>query len=381
MVYLDHAATTPTIQEALSAMLPWYDPELSANPSSIHSAGKMARAAVEDARTKVAKLIGADVEEIFFTSGGTESNNTWLKMIPRPCYIVTNHAEHASVLSPIDAYSALIWYAELFGDGTVDPDSIREMPGNPDAVSVMWVNNELGSVNDIPEIAKICERRDIPLHVDAIQAVGHVPVNVRENPGITFLSMSAHKFGGPMGVGALYVRGGTQRWRNPLVRGGGQERGARGGTENLPGIVGMGAASEVAGSTLAQAQRLSLLFRREFYASLKKYMKRPYRINGQRDAPTGIISLTIPGINSESLLTALDAEGVCVSAGSACSAGGGVPSHVLTAIGMSAEDAASTIRVSCGHNTMAWELEYAAEKIANAMSLISATTANFDMEV
>ena len=184
-----------------------------------------------------------------------------------------------------------------------------------------------------------------------------------------------------MGVGALYVRGGTQRWRNPLVRGGGQERGARGGTENLPGIVGMGAASEVAGSTLAQAQRLSLLFRREFYASLKKYMKRPYRINGQRDAPTGIISLTIPGVNSESLLTALDAEGVCVSAGSACSAGSGVPSHVLTAIGMSAEDAASTIRVSCGYNTMAWVLEYAAEKIANAMSLISATTANFDMEV
>lgn len=374
MIYLDNAANEPVLPEALDAMLPWLSPDRAGNPDSVHTRGVLARRAVEEARGQVAALINADPSEIFFTSGGTEANNMWFSLSGDQV-VVTARTEHASVLRPLKIARKDIGLVATDGDGVVSPDSVRRWLGtlrdtSSVGVSVMWVNNETGAVNPIRFIAEICRSFGVHFHTDAVQAAGHVPIDVKAD-GVDALSISGHKLGAPMGVGALYLKGGSSHGR-PLIIGGGQERELRAGTPNVPGIVGFGKAAEVALRRLDANLENWVVCRRAFLDGMDG-SGRAYRVNGGAGAVPNIISLTLPGVHSESLLMLLDQRGVCVSAGSACGAASGKPSHVLKAIGLSNEDAACTIRISMGFDTTPEEMRLAAGAVAEAADFIENT--------
>ena len=372
MIYLDHAATTPILPEVLDAMLPWFQPERVGNPGSIHTQGVKAHNAIEKARKQVAQMIGADPSEIFFTSGGTESNNAWLKCIESrwcayaPTFITTK-IEHSSVLEPVSKNR--IEYVKVHCAGSVDLEDLEQLlqkyRGRVGAVSVMWVNNELGTINPIKEIGTICKKYRVPFHTDAVQAAGHVVIDVHDC-GVDFLSLSGHKFGAPLGIGVLYISNAVRK--HPLIIGGGQEREMRGGTENVPGIVGIGRAAEIVAANLTVHNQLWEYLRTVFLATLDADMHEEFTINGDtKNKSSNIISMTVPGVNSESLLLLLDQQEVYVSAGSACSASSSEPSHVLRGIGMSEEDAACTVRISMGFEQNYPEMVRAAHAIANAV--------------
>lgn len=380
MIYLDHAATTPVDPRVLDAMMPWYKLSYVGNPSSIHTHGKFAYKAIEEARENVAQLINADASEIFFTSGGTESNNAWLRCIDKGS-ILTDRLEHHSVLEPVKQWpygwcGVPVIYADNTNEGAVDLESIEKKLyyfhhangghiSEIAAASFMWVNNELGTINPMEEIGEICKKYGVPFHTDAVQAVGHTPIDVKKC-NVDFLSMSGHKFGAPLGVGALYIS--NRIHKKPLIIGGGQERGMRGGTPNVPAIVGLGKAAEIVTNSLSSSIWYYATLRDTFLTELSDRLDDMiFFTNGWRASRTdNIISLTIPGVNGEALLMRLDMDGVCVSAGSACSAGSGMVSHVLSAIGMSEADAACTIRISTGLTTTAGEMVIAARLIADA---------------
>lgn len=367
-VYLDHNATTPVAPEVLEAMMPYLTTECG-NASSIHGVGQRARAAVEQAREQVARLLGARNNEIVFTSGGTEADNLALRGIvgaserPRK-HIVTSTIEHHAVLHTCQALEqegVAVTYVPVGAGGRVDPEAVRRAL-TPDTVliSIMLANNELGTVQPIAEIAAIARENKIPLHTDAVQAMGKIPVNVEEL-GVDLLSLSAHKLYGPKGVGALFVRRGVRL--KPLLLGGSHERDRRAGTENVPGIVGLGAAAALAQRTLAEeTQRLAAL-RDELERRILERVP-DAGCNGDREHRTpNTTNLYFDFVEGEPLVISMDLKGIACSTGAACSSGAVDPSHVLTAIGLPAERARASLRFSLGRGTTAEDVDYVAEVV------------------
>lgn len=374
---LDNAATSPLAPGVYEAMDEWYQKRNVGNPGSLHTNGVRARKAVENAREQVAALINANPDEIYFTSCGTESNNTWFRLLMRGddlCQVYTSRIEHKSILEPLDESNFVIPIkVKVDKNGVVDLNYMKEwlkLPKRmPTSVSVMWVNNELGTVEPIREIGELCQEHSVLFHTDAVQAAGHVPIDVQANY-IDALSMSGHKFGAPLGIGALYISN-KVRTNTPLIVGGGQERGLRAGTENVAGIVGMGVAAEYAMRTLDDHLDMWKTYRELMLEGLSELLPGQFTVNGG-DEFSNILSITFPGVQSESLLLLLDQEDVYVSAGAACSAGSGSPSHVLTAIGLSDALAACTIRISMGFETTRDEIVDATKKIARCVERIKA---------
>lgn len=361
-IYLDYAATTPTHPEVVKTMLPYFT-DAFGNPSSIYSYGQEAKGAIEGARTKVADLIGARDEEIVFTSGGTEADNFALKGVAfanelKGNHIITTSIEHHAVLETgkfLERRGFNVTYLPVDEYGLVDPDDVsRAITDKTILISVMQANNEIGTIEPIAEIAKIAREEEIYFHSDAVQTVGHIPVNVNEL-GVDLLSMSAHKFYGPKGVGALYVRKGTKL--TPFMHGGEQEKRRRAGTENVPGIVGFGKAAELAQQDMNQeAERLTSL-RDKLITGLLERIDH-IRLNGHPIVrlPHNV-NISVDYVEGESMVLNLDLEGICVSTGSACSSSSLEPSHVLLAIGLSHEQAHGSLRFTLGKWTTGEEIE------------------------
>ena len=367
-VYADNAATTAVSQAAVEAMLPCFT-ENYGNPSSIHAAGRAASGILEDARALIAAKIGAEPNEVYFTSGGTEAANWALNIAIESAarknkrHIITSAIEHHAVLHMLDKLAKSgfeITRLPVYEDGIVRADELRAAI-RPDTalVTMMYANNEIGTIQPISEIGKICAENGILLHTDAVQAMGRIPINVKEQ-NIDMLSLAAHKFHGPKGVGALYCRRGIPV--SPLVFGGGQERGKRAGTENLPAIVGMAAALEESCRKMDENNsKIKAMSDRLINALLG--IERS-RLNGHetRRLP-GIANFCFEGIEGESLLLMLDMAGVCASSGSACTSGSLDPSHVLLALGLSHEIAHGSLRLSLGEYNTPEEVEYIIETL------------------
>jgi cysteine desulfurase len=352
-IYMDHNATTPLREEALVAMLPYLQEEFG-NPSSLHSFGRQARKAVETAREQVAVTLGARPREIVFTGCGTESDNQAIKGVAyanrdKGDHLITTQVEHKAVLQAcqyLEKQGFRVTYLPVDRYGVVDPDDVaRAITGQTVLVSVMFANNEVGTVQPIAEIGRICQERGVTFHTDAVQAVGKLPVDVTEL-GVDLLSLSAHKFYGPKGVGALYVRQGTKI--DPLLHGGHQEWGRRAATENVAGIVGLGKAIELRrGEMAAEADRLATL-RERLYEGIAARIDHVY-LNGHptRRLP-GTLSLCFDYVEGEGIIMGLDLAGVAVSSGSACTSASLEPSHVLLAMGVRPATAQGSIRFSLG---------------------------------
>jgi len=355
-IYLDHAATTSTAPAVLEAMIPWFRDRFG-NPSSPHTFGREGRAAVETAREKVAALLGAGPMEVVFTSGGTESDTMALWGVARALrdrgnHIVVSSVEHHAVLEPCRELAGEgfeITQLPVDANGMVDPDdAARALTHRTILVSVMHANNEIGTIQPVAEIARLAHAKGIYVHTDAVQTFGHVPFTVDEIEA-DLLSLSAHKLYGPKGVGALFIRKGIRI--APLLRGGGQERGRRASTENVPGIVGLGRAAEVARENMAgEAAELARL-RERLIEGIRERIE-GLRFNGhpERRLP-GNVSVSFEGVEAEPLLLTLDLMGIACSGGSACSSTSVEVSHVLSAIGREAGMARGTIRFSLGRET------------------------------
>jgi cysteine desulfurase len=361
-LYLDHAATTPLRPEALEAMLPFLR-ETFANPSSIHQGGQVAARALTAARRTVADALGARPSEIVFTSGGSEADSLAiagvLALSPAPMHLITSAAEHHAVLHAAQAARRAghrVTILPVDREGFVEEDALRAAldDGQPALVSIMHGNNEIGTLNDIARLAAVAHERGALFHTDAVQTVGHVAVDVR-TLGVDLLSLSAHKFEGPKGVGALYVRTGVAI--APLVHGGGQEGGRRAGTENVPGIVGMAAALRLA-VTECEAVRLQVAELRDRLVEQLTAGIPDCALNGPRERrlPNNV-NLRFDGIEGDALVVGMDLAGIEISTGSACSSGSLAPSHVLTAIGLSPAQARSSIRISLGRTTTQADVE------------------------
>ncbi|MFU8795999.1 MAG: cysteine desulfurase NifS [Dehalococcoidia bacterium] len=376
-IYLDHAATTPTHPEVVKAMLPFFT-EASGNPSSIHSCGQEARQAVEDARDMVAELIGARSDEIVFTGGGSEADNLAIKGVAfareqRGDHIITTRIEHHAVLESckfLEKRGFSITFLPVDRYGMVDPGDVRKaITDKTILISVMHGSNEVGTIEPIGEIGEISREADIPFHTDAVQTVGHIPVNVNEL-SVEMLSMSAHKLYGPKGVGALYVRKGTRLVS--LVHGGGQEKKRRAGTENVPAIVGFGKAVELAGAELdEEAKRVSNL-RDRLIKGLEERIDH-IRLNGHptKRLPNNV-NVSIDYAEGESMLLNLDLEGICVSTGSACSSGSLEASHALLALGLSHEQAHGSLRFSLGHDNTGEDVDRVLEVLPGIVKRLRA---------
>ncbi len=376
-IYLDYNATTPVDPSVLDAMLPYFA-ENFGNASSIHSPGQRARGAVDAARASVAALLGAKPSEIVFTSGGTESDNLALFGVvaasqrPRK-HIITAAIEHHAVLNAAQALEKSgvdVTYISISREGIVDPEDIRRaLRPETILISVMHANNELGTIQPIEEIGRIAAAAEVLLHCDAVQTAGKLPLDVNRL-GVHLLSISAHKIYGPKGVGALYVRSGTPL--EPQFYGGHHERDRRPGTENVPGIVGLGKAAELARKNpQTDCARITTLRNRLEEALLA--ICGDARVNGdrvQRVSNTSNISFHAAG--GEALVIALDLQGIACSTGAACSSGAVGPSHVLMAIGLSPDEARSSLRFSLGRNTTAEEIEHVIAAVQQAVERLRA---------
>jgi len=374
-VYLDYNATTPVEPEVLDAMLPYFSGEFG-NASSIHIFGQKARAAVETAREQVAALIGARPQEIFFTSGGTESDNHAIFGIAsfangpksRP-HVITSFVEHEAVLNTCQALEKQgvdVTYLHVDQDGLIDLEDLRGAIRKETAlITIMHANNELGTVQPLEEIGRIATDADAYFHTDAMQSAGKIPIDVNQLQ-LDLLSVSGHKLYAPKGIGALYVRGGTRL--KQLLYGGHHQRGMRPGTENVAGIVGLGKAAEIARQSLANdAKRLSAL-RDQLERGLLHRVPHS-RINAARAPRTpNTANLVFPGVEGEALLIALDLKGLACSTGAACSSGAVEPSHVLTAIGLPAEDARASLRFSLGRHTTQADIDFALRVVPAAVA-------------
>ena len=371
-VYLDNAATTPLSKKAFKAMRPWLE-ERYGNPSTIYKLGRDAKKAIERARVQVAKAINADPEEIYFTSGGTEADNWAISAAGYPGYVLTSEIEHHAVTNAIKANeSRQIICLETNKDGTVYIPSVKEADHiifiyYPRVCSLMLLNNELGTVQDVAMFRDVFKRPEILIHTDAVQAIGHMDVDVKAL-GVDMLSMSAHKFNGPKGVGALYISKSALPSIPPFMNGGGQERGMRASTENVAGIVGMGAALEEAMQNLEEREAHVVQLKKHFLECCDS-LKIPF-VENVPFTDNGILSIRIPGFDSETLMVVLDNMDVCVAAGSACNTDTIEPSHVLKAIGLTDAEASSTLRISFGHQNTFEEVEYAATALSNAVKFL-----------
>ncbi len=376
-IYLDHAATTPVRPEVVKAMLPFFA-ESFGNPSSIHSYGQESRQALEEARVRVAKLIGAAGEEIVFTGGGTEADNLAIKGVAfaneeRGDHIITGPIEHHAVLEAckfLEKRGFRITLLPVDGHGLVDPRDVRKaITDKTILISVMHGSNEVGTIEPIGEIGEVAREAGVCLHTDAVQTVGHIPVNVDELK-VDLLSMSAHKLNGPKGVGALYVRKGTRIVS--LLHGGGQEKRRRAGTENVSAIVGFGKAAEIAaGEMEEEAKRLSSL-RDRLIKGLEERID-DILLNGHPGMrlPNNV-NVSIEFAEGEAMLLNLDLEGICVSTGSACSSGSLEASHALLALGLSPAQAHASLRFSLGHGNTEEDVERVLEVLPGIVKRLRA---------
>lgn len=362
-IYLDNAATTSLKSEVLEEMMPILK-ENYGNPSSIYSIGRNARKEVEKSRQIVAEILGANPSEIFFTSGGTESDNwairgaAFAQLRKGKNHIITSKIEHHAVLHTIkelekEGFEAT--YLDVDENGFVNPEDVKAAITEKTAlVTVMYANNEIGTIQKISEIGKVCHEKGVIFHTDAVQAVGHLEINVKEQ-NIDLLSLSGHKFHGPKGVGALYVKKGIRILN--LMQGGAQESNKRPGTENVAGIVGLAKALEISMQNRKEKNK-DLEKKRDFLITELLKIKRS-RLNGDRTQRLpGNVNISFEGIEGESLLLLLDAAGICASSGSACTSGSLDPSHVLLAIGLVHEVAHGSLRLSLDESTTMEELEY-----------------------
>jgi len=394
-VYLDYNATTPVEPEVLDAMLPYFSADF-ANASSIHTPGQRARAAVETARDQVATLIGARSQEIVFTSGGTESDNQAIfgvigSLVAQPIlavrsssppfalpHIITTTIEHEAVLNACQAaekHGVSVTYLPVDSECLVDLASvIRAIRPETVLITVMHANNELGTVQALEEIGRIAKEHKIYFHTDAVQAAGKIPIDVN-GLNVDLLSLSGHKLYAPKGVGALYVRSGTRL--RQLLYGGHHQRGFRPGTENVAAIVGLGKAAEIAqGSLASDAKHVSVLRDKLERGLLERIPQ--VRVNGGLANRTpNTTNIMFASIEGEALVIALDLKGLACSVGAACSSGAVEPSHVLTAIGLSPEEAKSSLRFSLGRNTTEPEIAFALEVIPGAVAQLRALSPTY----
>jgi cysteine desulfurase len=378
-VYLDHNATTPLHPDVLSAMLPFLG-ERFGNPSSVHGWGREARQALEASRQGVARVLGvADKDCIVFTGGGTEANNLALTGVlgartGRPRHLIVSAVEHHAVLHTADhleRQGCAVTRLSVAREGVLDPDDVRRAI-RPDTVlvSLMHANNETGVLFPIAEVAKVCRERGVLFHTDAIQSFGKIPVDV-EALGIDLLSISGHKIHGPKGIGALYVRRGTKMV--PVIHGGWQERSRRGGTENVAGAIGLASAATLLHADLEEAGRRIAGLRDRLESALLATGGVLPNGHRQRRLPH-VSSLAFSGAEAESLVLALDLQGIGVSSGAACSSGAAEPSHVLLAMGYSPEHVRSSVRFSLGRWTSSQEVEYVAAAVPPIMERIRRTS-------
>ena len=379
-IYMDHSATTPVHPDVLVAMQPYFT-EFYGNPSSIHGVGRRAGVAIASARRTIAELIGAKVNEIIFTSGGTEGDNTAVRGIALARReltganrIITSAVEHKAVLHTAeelrDHFGFELTVLLVDGDGLVDLADVAAALGDGQdvaVVSVMYVNNEVGTVQPIAEIGALCRAAGVPFHTDAVQAVGKLALQV-DALGIDALSTSAHKFYGPKGVGFLYLRSGTPFL--PIMTGGSHESNRRAGTENVPFIVAMATAlAVVEGERATENARLQVLSDQLIGGVLENV--EGARLTGSRTQRLpGHASFVISGVEAEGVLIALDLAGVAASSGSACTSGAQRPSHVLEAMGVSAQDAVGGLRLSLGHSNTPAHVEYVLEKLPQIVAQI-----------
>lgn len=365
-IYLDHAATTPVKQEVLAAMLPYFS-ERFGNPSSIYSLGRENRKAIEDAREKVAKALNALPKEIFFTSGGSESDNWAIKGVAyanqtKGKHIITTNIEHHAVLNTckyLERQGFEVTYIPVKENGIVDVEDIKQAI-RPDTIliSVMFANNEIGTIQPIKEIGALAREKGIYFHTDAVQAIGNIPVDVKDM-NIDLLSLSAHKFYGPKGVGVLYIRDGVRI--HSFIHGGEQERGKRASTENVAGIVGLGKAIEMANTNIDTYNEKLLKLRDRTISELLE--KIPHsRLNGDAEKRLpGNVNISFEFVEGESILLSLDMKNICASSGSACTSGSLDPSHVLLAIGLPHEIAHGSLRLTFGEENTDSDIDYLVE--------------------
>ncbi|MDO4479072.1 MAG: cysteine desulfurase family protein [Lachnospiraceae bacterium] len=372
-IYFDNAATQPLKPEVLTVMMP-YLTEHFGNPSAIYRSAQKARNAVALAREKVASLLNCRPDEIFFTSGGTEADNWALAtafeahQADKP-HIITTAIEHHAVLETchyLEKRGAEVTYVPVNSSGRVDPEVIREaIRPETGLISVMSANNETGILQPVAEIGAIAHENGILFHTDAVQAAGHVPLDLQTLP-VDLLSISAHKMGGPKGVGCLFIRRGVSF--GGFIHGGAQEKDRRAGTENVAGIVGFGEAAALAKRDLEENARYVTALRDRLVSRLSETVP-DITFNGTGERLPGHVNVTCHGTDGESLLIFLDMQGLACSAGSACASGSLSPSHVLTAMGLSYEDAHATIRLTLSENNMEAEIDEAAAIIAKAVAL------------
>ena len=382
-VYLDNAATTPVRPEVLEAMLPYLGREAFGNPSSPHRFGRAARAGVEEAKRTIAETLGAEPNEVIFTSGGTEADNLAVigaALASRhrggPFRVAASATEHKAVLAAAHAVRGLGGEEIVL---PVSPDGVIDEQGVEDAlargaavVSVMWVNNEVGTVQPVAALAARCRETGVAFHTDAVQAFGKIPVSLRDVP-CTFLTISGHKIGAPKGIGALVVR--DRRGIEAIVHGGGQQFGIRPGTENVPGIIGLAQAVELAGAERVEFARRAAELRDLLERRLLEIVPDAV-INGRGgERAPHVTNVSIPGTDSEALLMHLDLAGIACSSGSACSSGAVEPSHVLTAMGVPRDLGVAALRFSFGKDNTADDVEAVVATLPKAVEKVRALSA------
>lgn len=367
-VYMDYSATTPVKKEVLDAMLPYFS-EHFGNPSSLYSIAQESKEALERARGQVASLIGAKANEVFFTAGGSEADNWALEGVAdalkdKGNHIITTKIEHHAILHTaeyLEKHGIDVTYLDVDAEGRVNPEDVEKaITDKTVLISIMMVNNEVGTIEPIKEIAEIAHNHGILLHTDAVQALGNVPIDV-DNMGIDLMSMSGHKIYGPKGVGALYIRKGTKI--SNFIHGGAQEMKKRAGTENLAGIVGFGKAAELAKENLeSHINRVSEL--RDYFISEVTSKIPDTIVNGSMEhRHPGNANISFEYIEGESMLILLDMNGISVSTGSACSSKSLTPSHVLSAMGIPVERIHGTLRFTIGDPTTKEDIDYVIEKL------------------
>lgn len=372
IIYMDNAATTAVSQEALETMMPFFR-ENFGNPSTIYSVGRNAKKELEIARERVAKALGASPKEIFFTSCGTESDNWAIKgaafegLKKGKNHIITSKIEHHAVLHTVQYLEKKgfdVTYLDVDSQGLVNPKDVENaITGKTALVTIMYANNEIGTIEPIEEIGKICKDKGVLFHTDAVQAVGHVPIDVKKQ-NIDMLSLSAHKFHGPKGIGALYIRKGVRI--ETFMEGGAQESGKRAGTENTAEIAALGKAIETACTEIEEKNSKLIKKRDKLISELLKIERS--RLNGHREKRLpGNVNISFEGIEGESLLLLLDMVGICASSGSACTSGSLDPSHVLLAIGLPHEIAHGSLRLSLDESNTDEEIDFVIAEVSKAV--------------
>lgn len=380
-VYFDHAATTPLSTEVLDEMLPYFT-EQYGNANSAHQLGNNAKVAVEEARERIAEIIGAEPAEIVFTAGGTESDNAIVKGVVEATgkkEVITSPLEHHAVLHSVECLKRKgikPVYVEPDEKGVISADKVkRAITGDTALVTLMHVNNEIGSINPLDEIAQVCKAHNVPFHSDTVQSVGKLPVDVNEL-GLDFLSISGHKIYGPKGIGVMYIRYAVP-WI-PWMHGGSQELRRRGGTLNVPGIMGLAKALELANQRREEEQAKFRKLRARLLQGLRERFPGSHRINGDKEhGIPNILNVAFTGneqgLDGEMLLLNLDMENICVSNGSACTSGAVEPSHVLSGIGLAEPIANSSIRISFGKDNNEEDIDYLLEKLEVVVHRMTAT--------